>query len=416
MTGILSIFGLDERQKLRKRAARGDANSAFQLALLLLEKRRHQFRALSDDERNEIRRLLEQSASAGIVDAAYELGKELHEHKWLRHAARSGHLDAAVELAKNVKWLADLGDSEKREVFKLAAAAREAGYKRAVDVLQDLYILEYGCSFEPNDYFECLMNPERKSLMIKARLAWCNTFGIGTKESLINADQLFRELHEDVRFEPMSKRDTEERDLWLYPADHNLLGHGPNYAVANVAKYMAKHMGGVSCFLKKLEKSDPGAQFLLYLALSHSQVPSGQFDKQTLLSSAAQKKFAPALFALASTLPFNDPKRQELIADSGHLGYVPAQMALAHNSKEQFWKAAWKTVIFAQESFYGFRPDNERQLLDADMEDFVLRSIGYSSRESSNITLQPSEMVPRKSIEEFYEILLSIYANYVKAV
>jgi hypothetical protein len=414
MAGILTMFGLDERQRLRKRADRGDAGAAFQLALLLLEKSRKHYRALSDEERDAVKKLLEQSASAGLVDAAFELGKEFREYKWLRHAARSGHLEASVQLAGNAKWLAEFDESEKDEVFRLAAAARDAGHKRAADVLQELYISEFGCTFDPSMYFECLTSAERKSRLIKIRLAWCNTFGIGTRKSPKTADQLFRELHDDVRFEPMSKRDTEEPDLWLYPYDHNLLGHRPDFAVANVAKYMAKCMGGLPSFMVKLEKDDPAAKFLLYLAIHHVQVPSLYFDKQELLNAAAKKKFAPAMFALASTLPFNDPKRQKLMADAGRRGYLPAQMKLAQSSKVRFEKAAWKTVIFAQESFYGFRPDFERQPLDAEMEDFALRGIGYSSRESSNIVLQPSEGVPGEAIEEFYEVLLSIYAKYVK--
>lgn len=409
-----AIFGISERKRLRKRAERGDPESAYQLALLILEEARAQHGGLSDHERTDVRIYLEKAAKAGVINAAYELGRNFKELTWLRHAARNGHLDAAIELAGQAKWLGDFNDAEREEVFDLASAAREAGCDRAVDVIQDLYILEFGCSFDAVDYNRCLIHSNSKGVLIKSRLSWCYALGVGVQESLDHAGKGFEELHREVRFDPMYKCDTEGGDLWLYPPDHRGFGQGVDYAAANIAKYVVKYMGGVHSFKERLEKSDPRAQFVLYLALARLQAPPQLFEMDKMLASAAEKEYPPALYALARKLQPSDPERERLIKDSAHKGYLPAQVELARMSKDRLYKAAWTTVIFAQESFYGFKQGMERQLLDAEMEDFVLRGVGYSSRESSRIIFDPPDMVHPKDVKRFYEVLLDVYSNYVK--
>lgn len=408
MPSLLSIFGFDERTKLTKLSNRGDINSSFQLALLLLEMKRDG--GLSNDDLEEAKELLTKSSNAGIIDAAYELGRRFYDHKWLRHAARNGHIKASLDLARNqVNRHSDLDNLEKSEIFALVIGARSAGNSTANNYIQDMYFLEFGCSFDPIEYFKSLNEASQHSL-IKIRIAWCHVFGIGTEVSISKARSLFQEIQAADRVEPFTGCDTLEPNLWLYPREHRRYDLIRS-VVANTAKYMVKYFDGADEFLGALDRKQPEANFLLYLSMSHDQIPQIGFDRDELLKSAVDAHFPPAMIKLAKTLPDSDYSK-ELIREACYKGYVPAQIIFAKMLSNPVEKAVWKTLIFAQESFYGFRMEVNCRQLDTDMEDFVLRGAGFTSRDSGGIVLY--DQIGEGDTEKFYEVLTETYNKYVK--
>lgn len=412
MKFIKKFLGIDQEEKLRRLAEAGDTTSAYQLALSIIKSHRERYENLSEEDEQEVRSLLEKAAKAGMIPAAYELGERFGQKQWLRHAARNGHLDAAVSLSRSADWLKDsYSEDEMKEVYHLASEALQAGNQDAAFALQNMMFMELGCQFQPDEYFRLLAEDKNGYPMQKARLAWCYILGIGTQPTEQQADMLFREILSQSRVDPLYNIDTESPDVWLYLPSHPRDTH---HIIPNVAKYIVHHLGGAIGFSKRLEASEPEANFIAHLAASGNQIPPCILDGSKLLRDASGSLFPPAMFRYATSLPVKDEQRAALIAKAAHMGYVPAQLKLASLMKSRFGKVVWKTLVFAQESHYGFRHNIQRENLDADMEDFVLRGAGKTTRESSDIILQPSELLPKHCTRQFTEILISNYCKYVK--
>lgn len=420
MNSILSLIGLSEIQRVRRQARRGDPKIKYQLALLLIDRYGSGGLGEHESERKEIAELLEQAAGAGIIDAAYALGRRSGPATWLRHAARNGHLDAAIEYALGVtrqigNQKAAQEDAE--EAFQLALSAYDAGHRRGASVLQELYFQELGCTFDADRYFRCLKNAQYQNPVVQARTAWCHVFGIGTPVSIKLADEIFRAIHDSARFEARGGKDTEEPSLWLYTKSSVPIHQRESLpSVANIAKYMVRFMGGVSGFLSKLDKRDADALYLNYLAIELSQLPASEPAMTALLDQAAEMNFAPALFAKATTLARNDPARMRLLKKASRRGYLPAQVVVGEKATGKFEKAAWKTVIAAQEFYYKTRIDDPDDIppLVPEMQDFTLRGMGFAGRESETIRLYHEDRVPKESMAEFFDVLLTIYTKYAK--
>ena len=410
---LVSILGINEEQKLEDKANRGDPHSAYQLALILLGEKRKKTPFFVLDEKEKIFLLLELAADAGVTEAAFELGKNsTHQFTRLLYAARRGHLESAALLGEKARAQKNLKESEKKEIFELTDSARHAGNANANRSIQELYFSEFGCKFNESDYLTSLIEDKDNNLLTQIRLAWCYLLGIGTPVSLYEAEELFSAIKEKFRFTLLDKTDTEEPQVLLYPTDqqHKDYGHGISYIVANTAKYVHHHLGGVKCFQESLRNEAPEALFLVYLAIKSRQIPSRYQDLQQLLECSAEREFAPAMYHLSRSRGIKDKQRLHLINSAASKGYYPAQLHIAQWLANGAEKPGWKVILLTRE--IKFRQQKDKPAIP-DMEDYLIGSVGYQGGASVGIHLECENIDTIISKNDLKTSVEKICTNYL---